>query len=118
MSLQRHLMNIRDRFSVLLWTKEAKDDTLTVISVATLGCPADAHIFSLNGEPDSMFAAHLRDQANAYDEFCGPLFSLNVRDTIGPRPSRLFTTPFWRKKSHTPHAQSLRFRYARGDEVS
>jgi len=117
-SLQRHLMKIRDLFSVLLWTKEAEDDNSTVVSVAISGCPADAHIFSLNGESDSMFAARLRDQADAYDEFCGPLFSLNVRDTIGPRPSRLFTTPFWRKKSNTSHPQSLRFRYARGDEVS
>jgi len=117
-SLQRHLMKIRDLFSVLLWSKEAEDDNPTVVSVAISGCPSDAYIFSLNGEPSSMFAAGLRDHADANDEFCGPLFSLNVRDTIGPRPSRLFTTPFWRKKSNTSHPQSLRFRYARGDEVS
>jgi len=117
-SLQRHLMKIRDLFSVLLWTQDATDDTSTVISVAISGCLADAHIFSLNGELDSMFAARLRDQVDAYDEFCGPLFSLNVRDTIGPRLSRLFSTPFWRKKSHTPHAQSLRFKFGTRDEVS
>jgi len=116
-SLQQHLMTIRDLFSVLLWTKEAEDDKSSVVSVATMDCPADAHIFSLNDELDSMFAARLRGQGHAYHEFCGPLFSLNVRDTVGPRPSRLFTTPFWRKKSHTSHAQSLCFRYARGDEV-
>ena len=117
-SLQRHLIKKRDLFSVLIWTKEAEDDKSDVVSIAISGCPSDAHIFSLNGEPDSMFTARLRDQADAYDEFGGPLFSLNVRDTIGPRPSRLFTTPFWRKKTHTPHAQSLRFRYRRRDTVS
>ena len=118
MSLQQHLIKIGDLFRVLLWTKEAEDDITTVVSVAISGCPADAHVFSLNGEPESMFAARPRVQADACDEFCGPLFSLNVRDTIGPRPSRLFTTPFWRKKSHTSHAQSLRFRYTVGMEVS
>jgi len=118
MSLQQHLMKIRDLFSVLLRTKEAADDASTVVSITTSGCLADAQVFSLNGEADSMFVARLRDQADAYDDFCGPSFSLNVRDTIGPRPSRLFTTPFWRKKSHSPHAQSLRFRYRGNDEVS
>ncbi|KAH6867981.1 hypothetical protein BKA58DRAFT_186560 [Alternaria rosae] len=117
-SLQRHLMKIRGFFSVLLWTKKAEGDKSVVVSVAVSGCPVDAHIFSLNGELDSMFAARLLDQANAYDEFCGPLLSLNVRDTIGPRPSRLFTTQFWRKQSSTPHVKSLRFRYRGGDEVS
>ena len=117
MSLQRHLMKIRDLFDVLIWTKEADDAKSTVVSVAISACPADAHIFSLNGNPDLMFAARLQDQANAYDEFFGPLFPLNVRDTIGPRPSRMFTTPFWRKKSHASYAQSLRFRH-RGDEAS
>lgn len=117
-SLQQHLIKIRDRFSVLLWFKEARDDTPTVINVAISGCPADAHIFSLNGEPNSMFAARLRDLGDTYDEFGGMLFSLNVRDTIGSRPSRLFITPFWWKKSHTPHAQSLRFRYRRIDKES
>jgi len=117
-SLQRHLMKIRDLFSVLVWTKEAVDDKSIVVSAAISGCPADAHVFSLNGEPDLLFAVPSRDQADPYDEFGGPLFSLNVRDTIGPRPSRLFTTPFWRQKSHSSHAQSLHIRYARGDEVS
>jgi len=118
MSLQRHLMKIRDLFSVVLWIKEAADDISAVVSVTISGCPVDAHVFSLNGEPDSMFAARLRDQADGYDGFFGPLFSLNVRDTIGPRPSRLFTTPFWRKKSSTSHVRSLRFRYTAGMEVS
>jgi len=116
--LQRHLVMIWDLFNVLLWTKRSKDYDSTVVSVAISGCSVDAHIFSLNGEPDSMFAARLRDQANAYDEFCGPLFSLNVHNTIGSRPSRLFTAPFWRKKSHTSHMKSFRFRYRGGDEIS
>jgi len=117
-SLQRHLLKIRDLFDVLIWTKEADDAKSTVVSVAVSGCPAGAHIFSLNCDPDLMFAALMRDQADAYDELCGPLFSLNVRETIGPRPSKLFTTPFWRKKSHIPHAQSLRFSCGGAREVS
>lgn len=117
-SLQQHLKKIRDLFSVLLWTKEGTNKNPVVVSVALSGCPLDAHTFSLNGEPDSLFAACLPDQAGAYAEFCGPLFPLNVRDTIGPRPSKLLTTPFWRKQSLSSNARLLRFKYRGSDDVS
>jgi hypothetical protein len=117
-SLQQHLMKIRELFSVVVWTKEAADNQSTVVSVAISGCPADAHIFSLTGEPDSMFAARLPDQVDTHAKFCSPLFSLNVRDTIGPRPSRLFTMPFWRQESPSLHAKSLHFAYRFGRDGS
>jgi hypothetical protein len=117
-SLQLHLMKIRDLFSVVISTKAAADDGSGTVGVAVAGCPLNAQVFSLNGEPDSMFVARLSEQGDAHAAFCGPLFLLNVRDTIGPRPSRLLTTPFWRKRSPSSHVRSLRFRYRGSDDIS
>jgi hypothetical protein len=117
-SLQLHLMKIRDLFSVVISTKAAADDGPGTVGVAVAGCPLNAQVFSLNGEPDSMFVARLSGRGDAHAAFCGPLFPLNVRDTIGPRPSRLLTTPFWRKRSPSSHVRSLRFRYRGSDDIS
>jgi hypothetical protein len=117
-SLQQHLVKIRELFSVVIRTKEAADDQSTVVSVAISGCPADAHVFSLNGKPDSLFAARLPDRVDAHATFYSPLFSLKVRDTIGPRRSRLSTMRFWSQKSPSLHARSFHFTYRFGRDGS
>jgi hypothetical protein len=107
-SLQQHLAMIQASFSVLLWT--VGTDRRMSIAVGLSGCPVGANISSVSGEPDMMFAMRQSPLENGCDEFCGPAFSLNVRESIGPRPSTLFTTAFWRKKPRVPDAQRLRFR--------
>jgi hypothetical protein len=64
----------------------------------------------VKGEPDTMFAMRQSALEIGCNEFCGPIFSLNVRESIGPRPSTLLTAAFWRKKPRVPDARRLRFR--------
>ncbi|KAF2030839.1 hypothetical protein EK21DRAFT_88563 [Setomelanomma holmii] len=110
-SLQRHLQKIQNSFSVVRWNSQA-DTQSTKVAVGLQGFPADTEVFSLKGEPESMFVARLLGSGKAYAEFCGPLYQLNVRDTIGPRPSTLFTAAFWRKKGPLSDEQTLRFKFA------
>lgn len=107
-SLQQHLKAMKDKFSVTIWKTGSDAKAHIHISVALAGCPVDASIFSINGDQDLMFAAR---SANNYAEYCGPIFQLNVRDTVGPRPSSLFTGAFWRKRDQSSKVQTLQFNY-------
>jgi hypothetical protein len=107
-SLQQHLRKIGGSFSVALWTGKQKSPRIAVVLSP---CPKDVCVFSLNGEPDTKFAARLPRPGHTYSEYCGPLFLLNVRDSIGPRPSSLFTASFWRGKTPAPDIRTLRFKW-------
>jgi hypothetical protein len=110
-SLQRHLRKIGAMFELIRWTVNSEQHSSTRIAVALAGCPLDASAFSLNGDPASMFVARLAASDSSPAEFFGSLFLLNVRDTIGPRPSTIFSASFWRSKGTLVPAQLLHFKY-------
>jgi hypothetical protein len=107
-SLQQHLTKTQASFSVILWTAELNSSMS--VALGLLGCPVGANVSLVKGEPDTMFAMRQSALEIGCDEFCGPIFSLNVRESIGPRPSTLLTTAFWRKKPRVPDARRLHFR--------
>ncbi|KAK7978613.1 hypothetical protein PG988_006103 [Apiospora saccharicola] len=69
---------------------------------------------NLRDEPEILFAARAAapsDSAGREAEFFGPLPSIETRDALGPRPSTLLTTPFWKAWSRPANTQAVTFNY-------
>ncbi|KAK8134788.1 heterokaryon incompatibility protein [Apiospora sp. TS-2023a] len=110
-SLQHHLDHVQGAFSVLIWRSEEGGHERTCLGYP--GCPMSASVFQLRDEPEMFFAARAApgDSAGREAEFFGPLLSTETRDALGPRPSTLLTTSFWKAWSRPANTQVVTFNY-------